>query len=111
MVHALGVARHLGAYHAGRVAVVLGAVNAGHAAVDDLHVERTGGRAVMGTGRVADTDIRVRVHSGRNYPHLPSDSSPDGSKLLHSSSRARDGCANQDNVLTGEGGWLKLPRT
>ena len=55
MMDALGIARDLGADDAGRVAVVLGAMDAADAVrAEDLDVERAGRRAVVRTGRMAD---------------------------------------------------------
>ena len=70
MVHALGVAGHLGADDAGRVAVVLRPVHAADPAVgEQLDVERAGRGAIVRTDRMADLDLGVDVH-GR----LPGDS-------------------------------------
>jgi hypothetical protein len=58
MMDALGVARDLGADHAGRVVVVLGAAHpADAAAVDHLDVERAGRGAVVRTGGRCDRDV------------------------------------------------------
>src|ERR1700730_12046841 len=55
VMHALGVARHLGADHARRVGILFGAADpANGAPVDDLDLERTGRRTVVRTGRGAD---------------------------------------------------------
>ena len=63
MVHALGVARDLGADDAGRVAVVLGAVHPADPAVgQQLDVERARGRAVVRADRMTDLDLGVDVH-------------------------------------------------
>ena len=62
-MHALGVARDLGADDARRVAVVLGAVQTADAvAAEELDIERAGRRAVVRTGRVADGELGVGVH-------------------------------------------------
>ena len=64
VVDALGVARHLGADHARRVAVVLGPAHAAdRASVDDLDLERAGRRAIVRTGGVAPLDARREVHA------------------------------------------------
>ena len=55
MMDALGVARDLGADHARRIDVVLGAADAADgAAVEDLDLERAGRWAVMRTSRGRD---------------------------------------------------------
>ena len=54
MIGALGVARDLGADDAARVVVVLRAAHPADPAVDDVDLERAGGRAVVRTGRIAD---------------------------------------------------------
>ena len=57
MMHALGVARDLGADHARRVAVVGGAANAADGAlVEDLDLERAGRRTIVRAGGGADPD-------------------------------------------------------
>ena len=64
MVLALGVARDLGADHAGGVVVVLGAAHAADGAlVEHLDLERAGRRAIVRTGGRADANRR------RNAPH------------------------------------------
>ena len=64
VMHALGVARDLGADDARRVAVVLGAVQTADAvAAEQLDIERAGRRAVVRTGRVADGELGVGVHA------------------------------------------------
>ena len=73
MMDALGIARDLGADDAGRVAVVLGAVDAADAVrSEQLDVERAGRRAIMRAGRMADADLgfgfgklALLVHAGR----------------------------------------------
>ncbi len=55
VMHALGVARDLGADHAGRVSIFFSATNpADGAPVDDLDFERAGRRTVVRAGRSAD---------------------------------------------------------
>ena len=62
MVDAVGIARDLGADDARRVAVVLGAMDAADAVVvEELDVERAGGRAVVRAGRMADLGLRVAM--------------------------------------------------
>ena len=64
MMDALGIARDLGADDAGRVGVVLGAVNAPDLVVaQQLHVERAGRRAIVRTDRMAYSDLGVSVHA------------------------------------------------
>ena len=64
VVHALGVARDLGADDARRVAVVLGAVHAADAVVvEELDIERAGRGAVVRTDRMTDSDLGVGVHA------------------------------------------------
>ena len=68
VMDAVGITRDLGADHAGRVAVVLRPVHPADAvAVEQLHVERTGRRAVVRAGRMADSylgwlDAGMLVH-------------------------------------------------
>src|SRR2546422_3463595 len=64
MVHPLGITRDLGADHAGCVIVVRCAVNAADGVgIDDLHVERAGGRTVMRARG------RTDPNSGAGIPH------------------------------------------
>src|SRR5690606_9722345 len=57
MVDALRVAGDLRADDAGRVGIVPGTMDAADAhTVEDFDIERAGGRAVVGTGRMADGD-------------------------------------------------------
>src|ERR1700722_15228528 len=64
VMHALGVARHLGADHARRVGILLGAADpADGAPVDDLDLERAGRRTVVRAGRSADFWPDELVHS------------------------------------------------
>ena len=57
MMHAVGIARDLGADDTGRIAVVLGAVDAADAlAVEQFHIERAGRGTVVRTGRMAYPD-------------------------------------------------------
>ena len=63
MMDALGVARDLGADHAGRVGIVLGAADtADGALVEDLDLERAGRRAVVRTGRGSDAGADGLIH-------------------------------------------------
>ena len=67
MVDALGIARHLLADHAQRVAVVLRAADpADSAFVQYLHLEGAGGGAVMRADRDAGLDVGQDVH-GTQY--------------------------------------------
>ena len=64
MVDALGVARDLGADDAGRVGLVLGAVDAADArAVDHLDIERADGGAVVRANGRAALNLRLSVHA------------------------------------------------
>ena len=66
VMDALGVARHFGADDAGRVGVVLRPVHAADAAVvQQLDIERTGRRAVVRAGGMADLGVRVHGRSWR----------------------------------------------
>ena len=65
VVHALGVARHLLADHAGGVGVALRAAHAADGAgVQDLHVQRAGAGAVVRTDRRGDAERGVHVLVG-----------------------------------------------
>ncbi len=65
VVDALGVARDLGADDTGGVAVGLGPVNAAdRALVEELDVERAGGRAVVRADGAGGADDEWLVHSG-----------------------------------------------
>ena len=63
MMDALGVARDLGADHAGRVGVVLGAADAADGALaEDLDLERAGRWAVVRTSRGSDAGADGLIH-------------------------------------------------
>lgn len=65
MMNAVGIAGDLGADDASRVAVGLGAMDAANAVfVEQLDFERAGGRAVVRTGRMAESQLGVLVHGG-----------------------------------------------
>ena len=65
MMHALGVARDLGADHARRVVVVRRAAHAADGVVvEHLDLERAGRRAVVRTGGGADPDGLQRRADG-----------------------------------------------
>src|SRR5690606_24524749 len=89
MMGALGIARHLGADDASGIAVVLCAAHAANGAlVQQLDVERAGGRAIMRTGGMADRDIR----SGGYLAHaisLPQARSPANRFLRRRTAKAR----------------------
>ena len=64
VMNALGVARDLGADHAGGIGLQLGAADpADRAAVDHLDVERAGRRTIVRTGGVTDIDLGMLVHA------------------------------------------------
>jgi len=64
VMHALGIARHLGADHAGRVGILFGATDpADGVPVDDLDLERAGRRTVVRAGRGADFWPDELVHN------------------------------------------------
>ena len=70
---ALGIARDLGADHAGGVVVVLGAVHAPDGAlIDQLDFKRAGRRAIVRTGGIADPfgsrEAHGLVHRARTIP-------------------------------------------
>src|SRR3712207_9121076 len=68
MVDALGVARDLGADHAGRVAVVCRAVHPpDRTTVDHLDVEGAGGGTVVRAGRVPALDPGRCVHRSEEH--------------------------------------------
>ena len=63
VMHALGIARDLGADDARRIAVVLRPVHAAYPAVgQQLDVERAGRGAIVRTDGVADLDLGVDIH-------------------------------------------------
>src|SRR5260370_39822434 len=64
MMDALGVARHLGADDACRIALQLGAAHpADGGIVDDLDIEGTGRRAIVRTGGMPDLDLCLLIHT------------------------------------------------
>ncbi len=74
VMDALGVARDLGADHASRVGIVIGAAqSADPLPVQHLHFQRAGGRAVVRAGR--RTDFKRGGTDGLVHPsNMPSDS-------------------------------------
>ena len=64
MMDALGIARHLGADHAGGIGLQFGAAHPADAgAIDHLDIEGTGRRAVVRTGGMPDVDSWLLVHA------------------------------------------------
>ena len=60
---ALGIARDLGADHAGGIALQFGTAHpADGVAVDHLDIEGAGRRAIVRTGGMPDVDLGVLVH-------------------------------------------------
>jgi hypothetical protein len=79
MMDALGIARDLGADHAGRIALLFGTAHPADAGIiDHLDIERAGRRTIVRTGGMPDIDLGVLVHAlmviiktrenQRNYP-------------------------------------------
>ena len=66
VMHALGVARDLGADHAGGVGVVFGAANAADSVVgEDLDLKRAGRRTVVRAGGSGDAWADNLIHQRR----------------------------------------------
>ncbi len=93
VVDALGVAGHLGADDAGRVAVVGRAVDAPHAArVEHLDLQRAGRRAIVRAGRGAAERLQRGVHgasscAGQARPARPRRGGPRRARAHHRPAR------------------------
>src|SRR6266478_501130 len=64
MVNTLGIARDLGADHAGGIALQLGAAHpADTGTIDHLDIQRAGRRTIVRTGGMPDVDFGLVVHT------------------------------------------------